>query len=61
MDYETNPQQKKNKSELFTKQYLDITEKNLFFHKILYTIFYRFPMIVMIYIILFIEEKIMKK
>ena len=42
-----------NESELLTKQYLDITEKNLFFHKILYTIFYRTPMMLMMYITLF--------
>jgi len=42
-----------NKSELFTNQYLEVTEKNLFLHYILYNIFYRFPVILMIYITLF--------
>jgi hypothetical protein len=47
------PPNKLNESELFTKQYLDITEKKLFFHKILYNVFYRIPMMLMLYITLF--------
>ncbi len=48
--YKTN---KVNKSEIYTKQYLEITEKYLLLHNIFYNVFWRIPMALFIYIILF--------
>jgi hypothetical protein len=54
----TPPDNKLNSSELFTKQYLEVTEKYLFLHNILYNVFYRTPMMLMIYITLFYPTSI---
>ena len=44
---------KLNEDKLFIKQVLEVTEKNLFLHKILYSCYWRLPMAIMIYITLF--------
>jgi hypothetical protein len=47
------PNNKLNEDKLLSKQVLEVTEKYLFLHKILYNFFWRVPMVSMIYIIVF--------
>lgn len=40
-------------NQVIIKNYLDIVEKNLFLHKVLYNVFYRFPFTLIMYITAF--------